>query len=259
MAVMCRILGIPAWVAQGYTSGEYVPALRSYRVYQLNAHAWPELFFPGYGWIEFEPTSSQPLPTRLEGSFASLSPGVAGAIATQRREAEDKFEPDEKGADDVGASTGSTAQRNTWYAPVRTALLASLTAFLGAALLAFGWWGFSLRNLQTATRAFLQMHLLGRLMGVPQAPHQTPLEYGESLASAFEPNQDQVRRLVALYVKQRFSRGGLTEAEGREVDALWPGLRTKLLRRALKPRWRKRRSSTPWVSPDAVRPTSFLR
>ncbi len=259
MVVMCRVLGIPARVAQGYTSGEYLPASRSYRIYQLNAHAWPELFFPGYGWIEFEPTSSQPLPARLEGDLASLALGEAGATATQRREDEDKFGPDETGTDEMGASADLAAQRKAWHTRVRTVLLVLLMAVLGAALLALGWWDYSLHGVQTATRAFLEMRRIGRLMGVPQAPHQTPSEYGESLAGAFEPSQEQVRRLVALYVKQRFSKSGLTEAEVREADALWSGLRTKLLRQALKPRWHRHKSSTPWVSADALWPTSSLR
>ncbi len=259
MAVMCRVLGIPARVAQGYTSGEYVAALGGYRVQQLNAHAWPEIFFPGYGWIEFEPTSSQPLPTRLEGSAASLPIGAPVVPTDRQPEDEDKFGPDETGAEDIEALGAATAQRRMWYARLRATLLVSLAVLSALAFSLFLWWSFSLRGLPSAARAFTEMRRLGRLVGVAQEPHQTPTEYGESLAEAFEPGRDEIRRLVALYVKQRFSRKGLTEAENREVSSLWPGLRARLLRRGLKPRRRRRRASMPWYSPDVLREGGSLR
>ena len=36
----------------------------TYRVLERNAHAWPEVYFPKYGWIQFEPTASEPLLAR---------------------------------------------------------------------------------------------------------------------------------------------------------------------------------------------------
>ena len=57
MAIMARTLGIPARVAVGFLSGEEIGAQR----WQFSAHdmhAWPELFFPGSGWVRFEPTPS---------------------------------------------------------------------------------------------------------------------------------------------------------------------------------------------------------
>ena len=54
-AAMMRSLDIPARVAVGFTSGE----LRSdglYHVFGRNAHAWPEVWFDGIGWVSFEPT-----------------------------------------------------------------------------------------------------------------------------------------------------------------------------------------------------------
>ncbi len=55
MALMARSLGIPARVVVGYT-----PGTRSddgtWVVKGKDAHAWPELLFPGVGWVRFEPT-----------------------------------------------------------------------------------------------------------------------------------------------------------------------------------------------------------
>lgn len=54
-AVMARSLGLPARVAVGFTPGE-LQADGKYHVYGRHAHAWPEVWFDGIGWIPFEPT-----------------------------------------------------------------------------------------------------------------------------------------------------------------------------------------------------------
>lgn len=64
--VLLRLAGIPARWSIGYAQGER-QADGTYLVRQLDAHSWPEAFFPGYGWIEFEPTVSQPEIIRLSG------------------------------------------------------------------------------------------------------------------------------------------------------------------------------------------------
>ncbi|MEV2274913.1 DUF3488 and transglutaminase-like domain-containing protein [Nocardiopsis sp. NPDC049922] len=55
MAVMARQAGIPARVATGYTAGQRMGDGR-WAVSSGDAHAWPELYFEGVGWLRFEPT-----------------------------------------------------------------------------------------------------------------------------------------------------------------------------------------------------------
>ncbi len=57
MAVLARLLGIPSRVAVGYTEGRYAGHHR-WVVTTADAHAWPELYFQGVGWLRFEPTPS---------------------------------------------------------------------------------------------------------------------------------------------------------------------------------------------------------
>jgi len=57
MAVLARLLGIPARVAYGFTPGS-PNGTGTFRVTTHDAHSWPELFFQGYGWLRFEPTPS---------------------------------------------------------------------------------------------------------------------------------------------------------------------------------------------------------
>jgi len=54
MAMMCRLAGVPARVATGYATGEYDARQGLYLVRGEDAHAWAEVYFPGYGWVPFD-------------------------------------------------------------------------------------------------------------------------------------------------------------------------------------------------------------
>ena len=66
MIVMLRHLGIPARLAAGFSQGTFDDELDQYVVREREAHTWVEVYFPGYGWIEFEPTSAE-APIHREG------------------------------------------------------------------------------------------------------------------------------------------------------------------------------------------------
>jgi hypothetical protein len=59
MAVLARLVHIPARVVIGYTQGT-VLGDNTWQVKTSDAHAWPELYFAGTGWLRFEPTPSNP-------------------------------------------------------------------------------------------------------------------------------------------------------------------------------------------------------
>lgn len=56
MTIMLRTLGIPARYATGFAPGEYNPIAGDYIIRGSDAHAWVEVYFPGYGWLTFDPT-----------------------------------------------------------------------------------------------------------------------------------------------------------------------------------------------------------
>jgi hypothetical protein len=58
--LMLRSLGIPARMSVGYAEGKYNIAEGYYEVHGEDSHAWPEVYFSGWGWVPFEPTVSQP-------------------------------------------------------------------------------------------------------------------------------------------------------------------------------------------------------
>ncbi len=55
MATLARLVGIPSRVAVGYTAGTLLSG-NEWQVTSADAHAWPELYFAGGGWLRFEPT-----------------------------------------------------------------------------------------------------------------------------------------------------------------------------------------------------------
>lgn len=66
--LMLRSIGIPSRIVFGYAQGESQnPDETEFIVRREQSHAWPEVFFEGIGWVEFEPTTIQPSLDRLLG------------------------------------------------------------------------------------------------------------------------------------------------------------------------------------------------
>ncbi len=77
LTVMLRSLGIPAREAVGYVPGSYDPITDLYQVDADDAHAWVQVWFPGYGWQDFDPTASVPPANPAPGSVALRDIGAA--------------------------------------------------------------------------------------------------------------------------------------------------------------------------------------
>jgi len=72
LAIMLRTVAIPARVVNGFRTGEFNDITSQYLVRARNAHSWVEAFFPGYGWISFDPTPAAPAPSRTGWSRMML-------------------------------------------------------------------------------------------------------------------------------------------------------------------------------------------
>ena len=76
MALMLRMLGVPARVAGGFTSGTFEDG--GWTVSDHNAHTWVEVWFPGYGWLPFDPTPGRgSLAARYSASSTGFNAGDA--------------------------------------------------------------------------------------------------------------------------------------------------------------------------------------
>ena len=84
MAVILRDMGVPTRIAQGFLPGAR-EAGGIERVLNSNAHAWVEVYFPGYGWVQFDPTGSAlsrqvgPLPSGPPAGSAAPRPSTSAA------------------------------------------------------------------------------------------------------------------------------------------------------------------------------------
>src|SRR5213078_5192102 len=81
MALMARMLGIPARVAAGFVSGRYVNG--EWQVTDRDAHTWVEAWFRGYGWLPFDPTPGR---GRLAAPYSAASKtfDASGAAAAAK-------------------------------------------------------------------------------------------------------------------------------------------------------------------------------
>jgi len=86
MAMLLRMGGLPARVASGFTTGTYLSSEHGWVVDDTDAHAWVEVWFPGYGWVSFDPTpggsTTAPIQTNpaITKGFSGVTPD-AGAAA----------------------------------------------------------------------------------------------------------------------------------------------------------------------------------
>ena len=120
--LMLRSLGIPARLAVGFAQGEKDNYL--YTVRRENAHAWPEVYFPQIGWIEFEPTGGQPSLNRPAPPEAQL-PG-----AQNNRGIPDQLESDTDRIDRMEESVDANASTTPDTAPINPSLYLIPSAIL---------------------------------------------------------------------------------------------------------------------------------
>jgi transglutaminase-like putative cysteine protease len=252
MAVMLRSVGVPARFVTGYTPGvrpvSSTPGVPSntYRVLEQNSHAWVEVYFPTYGWIQFEPTASEPQRVRPEPKpTATPTPQTTPRPGGTEEPDDLLLERGRRGPSD--ATPISPLAR--WFNANGPALAIGLAV---AALLGAAWaWirrqrraFFSDRNL--VMRLF---DLLGTWAGrlrVPWLPSHTPLERAAAFDAALPAASAPVDRLAGLFVAQQYGRqqpSGETLAQtATDWDGLQPILWRGWLRRLVKqrPRW-------PWA------------
>jgi hypothetical protein len=131
MVMMARASGIPARMAIGFLPGTLDRGV--YTVRAADAHAWPELFFDGVGWLRFEPTpaarsgqappySLEEAPTTDEGSEETAGPSASATTSVRR----------DPGANDPGAQDPLDPNAET-----NTGVLARW--WTSGGLTAFGW------------------------------------------------------------------------------------------------------------------------
>ncbi len=199
MAVMLRAQGVPARVVAGYAMGQFDDKRGAYRVPLSAAHAWVQVYFPGYGWVEFEPTPAQGAIEYREDANLAISSGPA-ATKNPRLEA--------------------------WRDPVlQIALALASLASIGAAV----WfsrgivWGTGTPRQQTQL-LYWQIRRALAWVGLKASLSVTPYEFlsvHTSTLAARPRLREALVRATTLYVRATFSPEAPSMTEIRTARRLW--------------------------------------
>ncbi|OGO03866.1 MAG: hypothetical protein A2Y72_02390 [Chloroflexi bacterium RBG_13_53_26] len=223
MTVLLRACGVPSRMVAGYGPGElteqYGPGDTTgdpggvgqnsqHTSVVRNSHSWSEVFFPGYGWIPFEPTPSY-VPIARGGT--SLPP------------------QDVDGADDSTVTPGSEEAGSPWN-------IRWLGVFLGlavfSAIMWLGWRRLMGRVLEPRV-AYARMGFLASLSGMGPRETLTPQEYGRKLGAAVPEMAAALDQIVHTYVRVSYSRHNVNGEDRSDIARAWPQVRNHLLRHAL--------------------------
>ena len=228
MAVLVRVAGIPARMVTGFSMGSYDYTASHFVVVEANAHSWVEVYFPGLGWVEFEPTTNLPAIHR-PGEFGSQT-GPSAAIPTPM----------------PAANNGGTPIN---WASLRKPLRVAEFVLAGLALLLILWrflpvesWWLSLRPVEQSLPAIQrQLYHQGRSWGVTTGADYTPHEFAKAFSlimTRYERNprmlpfvadlREDVQRLTDLYTRLLFSQHPPTPEEHKQAVRNWARVRKSL-------------------------------
>lgn len=233
MVVMLRAVGVPARYVRGYSRSEKVDGV--YQLLESDGHAWAEVFFPGYGWVEFEPTGGAPpllRPSSQEGEDTALTEGLQGL--ENRRDISELMD-EEMDLNNLGDLPAPTP-RSFWQ-------LMRPWGWLGLGIVSLGTLGILLlalrrrhrvEGLSVAERVYEDLvSWVERLLRIEPMAHQTPNEYVSVVSQQVPRGRNAVQRIADLYVEERF---GGREVPGVHAEAAWREVRPTLWNRWLERR-----------------------
>lgn len=261
MIVMLRSLGVPARMAAGFSQGVYDPANRYFVVRERDAHTWVEVYFPGAGWVEFEPTASQSVINRTELEQIALTPTPSPTATPTPTLTPTPTEPSANVAEPlqvpppiVSATPSPTPSPTPTHTPTATPPTAlemppPVTNFLNGlliiaaliALLSFGgvalvWW-IEYRGLDQITpigRAYARLERAAKQLGVPFKTGDTALERGSRIARTLHEEGQAVMTITDAYIAERYAPRPPESAEEQRVESAWRRVRRALLRHWLR-------------------------
>ena len=248
MAVMLRSVGVPARLAAGYAPGEFDEASGLNAVRDSDSHAWVQVYFPEFGWIDFEPTPAWPDPNRQIGRPASGGQVVDTTDTFDDQEFAE-FQgfvfPAQLSAIGLGVEGGFEGEDSSIdvvrviVLPIIAVIVALLV--LVAALQAL--WNLALRGLALEQQVYAKMARLGGLAGVGRSASQTPREYAGSLAAALPGVAGEATLVASRYSAVTYGAPASTPVDDLPLRLAWKRIRGALvgrIARRLVPRGRAR-------------------
>jgi transglutaminase-like putative cysteine protease len=272
-AAMARYLGLPARVAVGFTPGEEEEA-GLFTVRGLNAHAWPEVYFVGVGWVPFEPTPGRGAPNAEQwtgvpeqqadpddpASATTTTSTVPGGPTTSV--ALDRL-PDEAFPDGGLSTSAPLGEREpsfgskvwSWFRWVLVAVAAAAVLWLAGVPAA----RFLRRRARRAAATTPSERVLAAwseagerltVLGVRRRPAETHREFAGRAAKDLDgESAGHLAALATLATAADFAPGGATDDEADEADRVVGRLAGEVAGRAsTAQRWRW------WLDPRPLLP-----
>lgn len=192
MVVMLRSIGVPARLVAGYLPGTFNENTGSFMIRARNYHTWAEVYFPGYGWVEFEAT------TRLETrEFDIFNAGD---------DDQDFFdEEDEELSAPSGTSLEETDLRKQPGQNSPSGIISITFLLLLALGIVLYRWLRHFREAEQAPEVYARMSFLASLIKSGPRPPETPLEYCARLALLLPAQAEAIDHIAQAYVESRFS------------------------------------------------------
>ena len=233
MVVLLRAVGVPARLAVGYNVDEFDLSVRRYLLRESHAYAWPEVFFPGYGWVEFSPYGEAPVIVRpvsdsAEGDAALNEDDLIRGID----------EPDfgEIPEDMADVSPLATPKENPLKAllPLFYVLL-GIVAVGGVAGIGLRFaWERGMAGLDYPSQLWEKTIRLASWLRIGPKPSQTPAEYSRQLQQAL-PGTEGVAQVARSYARTRYGGGReVSPDEQEQLEGAWTGLRNRLLKKVFR-------------------------
>lgn len=225
MVVMLRSIGIPSRLVTGYAPGEFDESTGTFIIRGRDYHAWPEVYFPGYGWIEFEPTP---------GSVVDLGITSGNTYNPNYYELFPPYPIDSGSITIPNISPGNTAAKRPNY--IFPVIIILLFAFAVGSII----WIFAnraYRNLRLsgdAVTVYDKMCRLASSSGASPFISETPLEYCRRLAAMVPVGAEPIWNIAVLYTQSRFSpKKDLPDSDLVRLQKAWVELYPLLFKRRL--------------------------
>jgi len=229
--MMARSLGFPARVAEGFAPGTVDPKTGIMTIHGTDAHMWSQVYFPHYGWINFEPSAGFTGLANLPTTTSTTPGGNTGPDAPTRPTKGTTSTPPLKPTN-PSTGTGQPKGQSKPINPIVRGIGISLTLLIVVALLlslaVATWWRIIFRSLSPTSQTFARMALLGRLAGVKSPPAQTAGEYGAALSQQLPAQKSAIDEITEHYIYERWAPDPLPPSA--TIGERWQALQRDLLR-----------------------------
>ncbi len=237
MVVMLRSIGVPSRLAVGFVidDGDFDRDESAYVVEHQDAYAWVEVYFPGHGWVEFNPSPDRPADLRPgQKSDEFIVPPLSLEDLRDLPAAIGGFFPfGEVGGGAGAAPSESSGSGYTLW--VTLALTAFLTAVVGSAALG---WRRSVAGLPYPQQLWEKTVRIASWAGQPPQPGQTPSGFARVLTRRFRGVRD-INLLADAYNRSRFGRKNADADERERLAQVWTHLRGPLAWEIVRRLWRR--------------------